>query len=330
MAKITGDDNDNVLNGTDNDDIIRGKGGDDTINGLHGNDLLSGGTGNDTVFGGDGDDTVTGDSGNDNLDGGDGRDTLDFSATTQGVTVNIFAHTATGAEIGSDTIFNFETVLGGLGNDTITGSVANDILMGGDGNDTINAFDGDDTLDGGTGADHLNGGHNADTAYGGDGKDTVKGNDGNDTLYGGADNDLIVGGQGADVLNGGGGHDLFKYGDNGGVSQSTSVNYDVLDEFNAAEDHIGVWFNVGGIDTAIATGRLDNATYDADLSAAVNATTMAAGHAVFFTPDSGSDAGELYLIVDVNGVAGYQASQDLVFEFDDATNMGSFSVANFT
>jgi Ca2+-binding RTX toxin-like protein len=350
MAKIIGDDTNNDLTGTENDDIIRGNGGDDTISGLGGNDELSGGLGNDTIHGGLGNDTIIGGrgddhadggdgddvfvldasgGGNDVLDGGDGRDTLDFSATISAVTVDMRDGTASGTEFGTATFANFEVVNGGNGDDQFTGSTAGDTLHGGNGNDTLIGFDGDDDLDGGDGEDHLLGGIGNDTLTGGAGKDTLKGNDGDDTLFGGDQRDVLIGGLGADTMNSGAGHDIFKYGDNAGVAQSTSVNYDTLVEFNASEDVIGLWFNVGGIDTAITTGRLDQATYDADLSAAVNGTTMAAGHAVFFTPDSGSDAGELYLVVDVNGVAGYQASQDLVFEFDDATNMGSFSLANF-
>ena len=34
-------------------------------------------------------------------------------------------------------------------------------------------------------------------------------------------------------------------------------------------------------------------------------------------------------IVDVNGVAGYQAGQDLVIELDNAQNLGSLSAGNF-
>ena len=45
---------------------------------------------------------------------------------------------------------------------------------------------------------------------------------------------------------------------------------------------------------------------------------MAANQAVFFDPNGGGFAGQHFLIVDGNGVAGYQAGQDWVFKFDVA------------
>ena len=41
--------------------------------------------------------------------------------STMGVTVDLAAETATGAQIGADTVFMIENVIGGFGNDTLTG-----------------------------------------------------------------------------------------------------------------------------------------------------------------------------------------------------------------
>lgn len=49
---------------------------------------------------------------------------------------------------------------------------------------------------------------------------------------------------------------------------------------------------------------------------------LTAGHAVFFTPDSGSLAGQLFLVVDGNGTAGYQAGQDFVILLANASVPG--------
>ena len=45
---------------------------------------------------------------------------------------------------------------------------------------------------------------------------------------------------------------------------------------------------------------------------------------------AGNLAGHTYIIVDANGVAGYQAGADFVIELTAATNLGSLSTADFT
>ena len=48
-----------------------------------------------------------------------------------------------------------------------------------------------------------------------------------------------------------------------------------------------------------------------------------------FTPDKGAHAGETFLLVNANGVAGYQAREDFVFRLDTPANIGSLSTARF-
>ncbi|MEJ1970005.1 MAG: bluetail domain-containing putative surface protein [Rhizomicrobium sp.] len=79
---------------------------------------------------------------------------------------------------------------------------------------------------------------------------------------------------------------------------------------------------VAAIDPELFGGALSAASFDTDLAAAVDATKLAAHHAVLFTPNAGGDAGSTFLVVDANGVAGYQAGQDFVFEVDHATIAG--------
>ena len=40
---------------------------------------------------------------------------------------------------------------------------------------------------------------------------------------------------------------------------------------------------------------------------------LGAGQAVWFAPDAGDLAGTIFLVVDANGIAGYQAGEDYVF-----------------
>src|SRR5262249_47736364 len=79
-------------------------------------------------------------------------------------------------DIGTDTLYDIDNVVGGGGNDSI------------DGNDTANSLKGEagkDTIHGSLAADHLDGGSGSDKLYGGTGDDTLVGGSGNDTLYGG-------------------------------------------------------------------------------------------------------------------------------------------------
>ena len=52
--------------------------------------------------------------------------------------------------------------------------------------------------------------------------------------------------------------------------------------------------------------------------------------AIVFDPDSGDFAGKTFLVVDANGVAGYQAGQDLVFELDHASHLNHLKASSFT
>jgi Ca2+-binding RTX toxin-like protein len=319
---------DDTVNGGDGADDIHGGADQDTLNGDAGDDTIDGDAGHDTIDGGAGDDTVIGSSGGDNAVGGEGTDTLDFSTDVSGVTVSLEAGTTSGIDIGDGTIVGFENVIGGLGDDTLGGTNQSDELSGRAGNDTIRADGGADKVDGGDGNDALYGGIRNDLIDGGSGNDKLVGGDGDDTMTGGEDKDTLIGGAGIDVMDGGGGHDIFKYTESLGASQSTGLGYDTLVGFDAANDRVGVWFDVTGVDSTIASGSLSDATFDADLAAAVNSNTMAASHAVLFTPDAGDHAGETYMIVDTNGTAGYQAGADLVIELDAAVN-SNITVDNF-
>jgi Ca2+-binding RTX toxin-like protein len=156
----------------DQADVIYGDAGNDRIFGGEGNDLLNAGAGDDAVFGGAGNDLIVAEAndGNDvyfgdDSDGGSGIDTLDLSASAASVRVNLgsgllFNGFATGVQIGHDTIWGIENVIGGSGDDTITASNAVNVMSGGAGNDvfrfetsaaahgdTINGFEPGDRID---------------------------------------------------------------------------------------------------------------------------------------------------------------------------------------
>ncbi len=113
MARIDGDNGNNLEIGTPEADLLRGFGAIDLLRGGGGNDTIEGGDGPDSLYGDQGNDRISGGSGDDLLRGGRGNDTLD----------------------------------GGEGEDTIRGDLGNDRIMGSPGADYINGGDGVDAVD---------------------------------------------------------------------------------------------------------------------------------------------------------------------------------------
>jgi Ca2+-binding RTX toxin-like protein len=163
------DGNDTIHGGAGNDDIFGGAGkdvifgdaGNDRIYGGAGNDYINAGAGNDTVFAGAGDDIVVAQIGDGDdvyyggdADGDSGNDTLDMST----ITADIIADLGTGfmgrgsvqsVQTGNDTIWGFENIITGSGNDVITASRAVNVMDGGAGQDTfrfLSAADADGDL----------------------------------------------------------------------------------------------------------------------------------------------------------------------------------------
>lgn len=141
-----------------------------------------------------------------------------------------------------------------------------------------------------------------------DGAFILFGGNGDDTLGGGGGADVILGGDGADLLIGGGGADIFVYGQAG---QSTGTGHDRLFDFDPTVDRIDLPFAVSGFAAAVTVGSLSSASFDDDLVAALGG--LGAGQAVVFRPNDGELLGEVFLIVDANGEAGYQPGEDYVF-----------------
>lgn len=175
---------DTIFGGTGRDLIYGGLDNDHAFGGAE-RDTLDGGAGNDTLEGGDGDDTLIGGAGADRLIGGTGRDTADYSASGQGVTVNLLTGTAFGGDAEGDTLIGVDNAIGSEFNDVLTFHNTHGSLFGGGGNDTLFGGAGSgNELFGGNGDDLIAGLAGADRLVGGNGADTLIAS-GNDTIDGG-------------------------------------------------------------------------------------------------------------------------------------------------
>lgn len=260
IEKVIGTTFGDTITGSGGDDIIDGGLGADTINGGAGSDTVSYasatgaksvnlGTGinsdgdtltsieniigtayGDILTGDGGDNVIEGGLGDDLLDGGAnaaGGDTASYASATSAVTVSltIVGAQATGGA-GSDTLSNFENLLGSDYNDTLTGNASNNVLNGGAGDDLLIGDAGADTLTGGAGTDTvsyasaasavnvtINGTGTLGDANGDvlSGIENLIGSDFNDTLTGDGAANVITGGAGDDTLNGVGGIDTVSY-----------------------------------------------------------------------------------------------------------------------
>ncbi|MGX9353360.1 M10 family metallopeptidase C-terminal domain-containing protein (plasmid) [Shimia sp. W99] len=244
------------LIGTSGNDSISGTSGANRLEGNNGNDTILGGGGGDTILGGDGNDVILGGFGIDSMDGGAGVDTVDFSHTASGGVFDLGAGTAAfgGA---SETMTNFENLIGTSGNDSISGTSGANRLEGNNGNDTILGGDGNDVILGGFGIDSMDGGAGVDTVdfshtpsggvfdlgagtanfsgvsetmtnfenlIGTSGNDSISGTSGANRLEGNNGNDTILGGGGGDTILGGDGNDVFAFEDGFGQDVITDFN----------------------------------------------------------------------------------------------------------
>ena len=154
------------LDGSMANDQLTGDDGANVLAGGLGNDVLIGGAGDDRLYGEDRsavpqkawlnwyvppapanpghDDLLEGGTGNDRLDGGEGFDTATYRHASGGVTVDLAAGKASGAD-GKDVLKSIEAVLGSDFADTLVGNDAANVLDGGGGKDTMTGGKGDDT-----------------------------------------------------------------------------------------------------------------------------------------------------------------------------------------
>lgn len=294
---LTGDDNNNVLNGVVGGDTLIGNGGDDTLImlGGGGKTFISGGTGNDLIQLVSVAPGTYGYAFNSQVqvNGGQGYDTLEISNAP---TMTFTGSTVTNVEriiVDDGYSYNFTSA-----NGTVAAGARLWVDAGG--------------LTG-THSIYFNGSAETDGAF------DFTGGAYRDTFIGGAGNDTIEGGGQQDFLTGGGGSDTFIYE---GSIDSRFGYRDHITDFNATMDKFQMDVAVTAIDPTVS-GSVSTAS---DLATLVNGH-FGASHALLVNVTGGALAGHTLLLVDDNGVAGYQNTADYVIDVTGMT--GTLTTADF-
>ncbi|HEX3674766.1 MAG TPA: calcium-binding protein [Rhizomicrobium sp.] len=286
----------------------------DFLLGSQAGSTVTGGEGNDTFHGGGVGATLNGGGGNDNFIFGanfDGTDNIDGGAGTN--VVHLMGDYSAGLTFGATSLENIEQLdvhrgdsydlTLNAGNDT----AGNSLDVHGETLSSSESL----TFDGSAVAGNL----------------TLHGGSGADTLIGGSGHNQFIGGTGADTMTAGSSIDNFIYN---AVSDSTNARYDTISGFDTHQDHFVLPTEVTGIDSPVATGSLSTATFNGDLTRDIGSTELGAHHVVEFTASSGSLAGDTFLIIDANGVAGYQGGQDYVIQITNAVHIADLNMSDFT
>ncbi len=239
----------------------------------------------------------------DKVDGGAGKDTVVLDGNYSG-----------GLFFSADTMVNVENVLLGSGHDYFVVFADSTVAAGdvfkvnaaalGSGNYAVLSAESDTD-----GRVKFTGGDGADALFGGAGGDTLIGN-------GGAD--FLKGNGGADKLTGGAGADLFVYhhtGSNLEGLDSNSTGFDTVFDFDATNDQFDVAGKAIVYDGTVSVRDLNH----------LAPAGFAADHALLVTINNG----QVFLVVNSDGVAGYQAGSDLVVRLDGAQHLDSFNSADF-
>jgi VCBS repeat-containing protein len=262
-----------------------------------GNDWLVGGAGNDGFFfGADGNLT-----GADHVDGGGGTDSLALRGNYAGANAVVMQN---------GTIANVEVIAFLTGHSNALGGP---IAPAGYDYDMTMA---DANIASGGHMDVVATGLAADESLRFDGRPETNGSfrilsgAGDDLIWGGAGNDLLYGAGGADRLIGGPGADTYTYLS---AADSTSTGYDTIVGFDWHVDRIDAPGGGTRMLNHVGSGTLSTGSFDADLAAGLNGV-LAAGGAALFAATGGTLDGHVFAVIDVNGVAGYQAGADLVID----------------
>jgi Ca2+-binding RTX toxin-like protein len=153
-----------------------------------------------------------------------------------------------------------------------------------------------------------------------DGHFQLIGGAGSDILIGGAQSDFLTGNGGADTLTGGGGADTFTYIS---VSESTSTTYDTITDFASGSDTFALPVSVSQVFTA--SGSLDSgASFDSELA---GLDIVHIHGATVLTVTGGTLNGHIFLVVDGDGNATYDAGSDYVFDITGHT--GTIATGDF-
>lgn len=173
--------------------------------------------------------------------------------------------------------------------------------------------------------DGYRGGASIDILNGMGGGDFISGGDGNDRLYGNKGDDELQGDRGADLMTGGKGDDRFYFVDAG---DSGGGVYDTIQDFNTNADRFMCSIVVEGVETAVDTSATQSASFEAGLTAALAGDNLNAYNAAAATVASGGTT-HVFLVVDLNGVAGYQSGSDLAVIVDGARDLNTLAIDNF-
>ncbi|BAI73768.1 calcium binding hemolysin protein (plasmid) [Azospirillum sp. B510] len=304
-----GDAEGDVLSGIEN---LTGSDGDDRLVGDAGANLLDGRGGNDTLIGLGGADTLI---------GGDGTDLADYSASADGVGVDLTAGSGAGGDAEGDALSGVEDVTGSAFADRLTGAQTANRLDGGAGDDRLAGLGGADTLIGGAGidlADYSASGAGvtvdlaAGAGTGGDAEgdvlsgvenltgsafaDRLTGDSGSNVLEGGAGDDTLAGGQGADTLIGGDGADSADYAASAGgvivdLAAGTGVGGDAEGDLLTGIENVTGSAHDDGLTGDGGANRLEGGAGDDWLSGGTGADSLIGGDGIDSADYAGSSAG---------------------------------------
>lgn len=291
------------------------------VTGGAGNDSISGGRHHTVVHAGDGADIINASGGINIVDGGAGDDFLyvnapissssRFDGGTGADQIFFNGDFSTGQTIGANWGTNLADVIFGSGH-SYHMTLQNGLVAAGEMlSFYANGLTASDTL--WISATHLTAG----SVY-------FQGGEGTDRLIGGAGDDGLEGRTGHDTMTGGAGNDIFYFG---GAADSTGATFDRITDFDASNEHLrlNLGVTVASIDSAVTMGALSTTNVDAKLTAEIDSSHLHAHDAVLFTPTSGNLSGHTILIVDANGMAGYQAGADYVIDVTGMTGTLSTS-----
>jgi Ca2+-binding RTX toxin-like protein len=299
FQNITGSGNNDTLTGNAANNVIDGGAGIDTVrfDGVQaavnvdlskgtatgqGTDTLKnlenvvGSSLSDTIIGDAGNNIIDGGMGDDHLDGGGGLNTAEFLSGTAGVTADLTKGSATGQ--GTDTLANFQSLVGSNFNDTLIGSDVNNTLDGRGGVDTLQGLGGNDIYVVDNAADVIKEAPNQGTdtvlagasytlapgvsietmqttSFANAAPINLTGNELSQAITGNAGPNFLNGGGGNDTLTGLGGADTFVFN----TALSATTNADKITDFDPASDKIQLDHTIF---STLAAGALpDNAFF---------------------------------------------------------------------
>lgn len=197
-------------------------------------------------------------------------------------------------------------------------------------------------LEGGHGNDILGGGQSSDTMSGNGGNDVITGAN-HDALNGGGGNDVLTAISGTLTMNGGSGADTMfgstgdpELPDNAHVtfyyaqaSDSTGANYDQIVDFNGKRDHFSLPDAITSVGAASKT--IDPNDIHAPTPDQLAAASGVGAHEalVLSVKDLNHHVFATYLVVDLNGTAGYQSGSDLLINISNPHSMSGLTTASF-